>query len=312
MSNYIKVINDNKNVLLDDTYQNLILKRKIPFSKLVRYPTKDEDPFGYQLYTKDGCRYFEAEFILNSDELLIATGGKFMEYGVSTLTDTNGKKYTYSPTKYCHVLTAPLPNYIPETKKYICFGSVYNGCYVPIWATKAAAISKLRDFSEIFLYTFGLDTSTSSVSGAKNGLQVYNSGGECVYDSNKRYMRVVSAIDPKSMLDVSGTGMIMSKRVSEPIDPTRSYAIISLSMGKNALERYDCQFQLFEDYAFTDGYTRPDDLLFFDVIPDDHMAYFTGGNGKYYMYGESTCSYGLTMFDALFPTTAILLDVTGL
>lgn len=148
----ITVYNDDNKLTVNQTYKNLVLKRKIKLTELKEVPFEKEEDEGALLLT------------LNNGEILAAVGGMTPDNNMLILQD-----YYYG------------------LKRIHLRGIEYSGDAITDDEVLSAEALKSA-YPNVYIYTFGFDT--TMVAPHSIGLQVFNSNGECVFDSDKKYMRV--------------------------------------------------------------------------------------------------------------------------
>ncbi|MFR1863178.1 MAG: hypothetical protein ACLTJQ_07095 [Dialister invisus] len=146
----ITVYNDDNNkLIINQTYKNLMLKRKIKLTDLKIVEIDREDVLLLEL---------------KENEILAAVGGMTKNNNMLIIQD-----YDYNA-------------------KQIQFrGIEYSGD-----EDTDDEILEVEDFKsaypEVYVYVFGIDTNATAPHGI--GLQIFNADGDCVFSSDKKYMRV--------------------------------------------------------------------------------------------------------------------------
>ena len=200
----LKVYNDNSQLCIDSNYSNLELKRVIKFGDL---PVRERT-------SAEVLRYLT----LNDGEVLVAR-------------EINNSPINIGSGKYNAVNIANC-SYANEAETYL-YG-------VGIGAGAWSGISNPESYANnLKLYVFGTPDQTEA--SGRYGLKVYDKNGIIVYDSNKKYMRVVG-VGTESGANYSLSG--------------KKYAVVEASQWlpeyKNSL---DCMF-----------YTRVDEVYKSDTV----------------------------------------------
>lgn len=145
----ITVYNDDNKLTVNQTYKNLMLKRKIKLTDLKIVEIDREDVLLLEL---------------KENEILAAVGGMTKNNNMLITQD-----YDYD-------------------KKQIQFKGVeYSGDEDTDEELLSIDDFK-RAYPDVYVYVFGIDTNATAPHGA--GLQIFNAGGDCVFSSDKKYMRV--------------------------------------------------------------------------------------------------------------------------
>lgn len=197
----LKVYNDNSQLCIDSNYSTLELKRVVRFGDLT-------------LREKTSAHVLR-NLTLNSGEVLVAR-----EVNASPINTGSG---TYNAVNLVNC------SYATETGTY-CYGVDFG----------SNAISNPENYANnLRLFVFGTPDQTEASGGY--GLKVYDKNGIIVYDSNKKYMRVVGVGTE------SGANYTLSGK---------NYAVVEASQWlpkyKNDL---DCMF-----------YTRVDEVYKSDTV----------------------------------------------
>ncbi len=158
----ITVYNDDNKLTVNQTYKNLILKRKIKLIDLKTAEISGEDVLVLDL---------------TKDEILVAVGGMTSNNNMLIIQDYNyeAKRIEFRGVKYSED---------EDTDDEILDIEDFRNAY-----------------PNVYVYVFGLDTSTPAQSGA--GLQVFNGNGDCIFDSTKKYMSVKYFGNKKYILPTS-------------------------------------------------------------------------------------------------------------
>ena len=163
----LKVYNENNQLCIDSNYSNLELKRVIKFKDL---PLRSRNSDGvYRNLT------------LQSGELLVAR-----EINTSPIHTGNiDGSQTYNAVNLFNC------SYASEIGTY-CYGVSLN------YTQTEYAISNPESYAnELRLFVFGTPDQSEGNTGDA-GLKVYDKSGQVIYDSNKKYMRVIG-IPPNSI-----------------------------------------------------------------------------------------------------------------
>lgn len=163
----LKVYNDNNQLCIDSNYSNLELKRVVKFKDL---PLRSRDSnFVYRNLT------------LQSGELLVAR-----EINTSPIhTGSSGGSPNYNAV---NIFNCSFAN---EIGTY-CYGVSLN------YNQTEFAIANPESYAnELRLFVFGTPDQSEGNTGDA-GLKVYDKSGQVIYDSNKKYMRVIGMV-PKSI-----------------------------------------------------------------------------------------------------------------
>ena len=198
----LKVYNDNNQLCIDSNYSNLELKRVIKFEDL---PVRERT-------SAEVLRYLT----LNDGEILVAR-----EVNTSPINIGSGK-YNAVNLSNC--------SYANETRTYL-YG-------VGIGAGSWSGISNPESYANnLKLYVFGTPD-RAEVSGGY-GLKVYDKNGIIIYDSNKKYMRVVG-VGTESGVDYSLSG--------------KKYAVVESSQWLPEYKKgLDCMFYTRVEEAYKSG-----------------------------------------------------------
>lgn len=167
----IKVYNDNNQLCIDSNYSNLELKRVVKFGDL---PLRSRDSdFVYRNLT------------LQSGEVLVAR-----EINTSPIhTGSSGGSQNYNAVNIYNY------SFANEIGTYCyCVGLNYNQTGYAIANPESYA-------NELRLFVFGTPDQSKGKTG-NAGLKVYDKSGKLIYDSNKKYMRVIG-IPPNSIFGAS-------------------------------------------------------------------------------------------------------------
>lgn len=167
----LKVYNDNNQLCIDSNYSNLELKRVVRFEDL---PLRSRNSnFVYRNLT------------LQSGEILVAR-----EINTSPIhTGSSGGSQNYNAVNIFNC------SYANEIGTY-CYGVSLNYDQVQF------AISNPESYANnLRLFVFGVPDQTECGNGDA-GLKVYDKSGKVIYDSNKKYMRVIG-IPPNSIFGAS-------------------------------------------------------------------------------------------------------------
>lgn len=164
----LKVYNDNNQLCIDSNYSNLELKRVVKFGDL---PLRSRDSnFVYRNLT------------LQSGEVLVAR--EINTSPLKTGTDSSGNP-NYNAVNISNY------SYANEIGTY-CYavGLNYNQTGYKIANPESYA-------NELRLFVFGIPDQSEGNTGDA-GIKVYDKSGQVIYDSNKKYMRVIG-IPPNSI-----------------------------------------------------------------------------------------------------------------
>lgn len=174
----LKVYNDNNQLCIDSNYSNLELKRVVKFGDL---PLRSRD-----------SKFVMRNLTLQGGEVLVAR-----EVNCSPLktgTDSNGKPI-YNAVNISNY------SYANEIGTY-CYITGLNYNYTGYEIANPESYA-----NELRLFVFGVPNQTEGGNGDA-GLKVYDKSGKVIYDSNKKYMRVIG-MAPKSFFapsyDISHT-----------------------------------------------------------------------------------------------------------
>lgn len=198
----LKVYNDNSQLCIDSNYSNLELKRVIKFGDL---PVRERT-------SAEVLRYLT----LNDGEMLVAR-------------EVNTSPINIGPGKY-NAVNLSNCSYANETGTYI-YG-------VGIGAGSWSGISNPESYANnLKLYVFGTPDQAEASGGY--GLKVYDKNGIIVYDSNKKYMRVVG-VGTESGADYSLSG--------------KKYAVVEASQWLPEYKKgLDCMFYTRVEETYKSG-----------------------------------------------------------
>lgn len=164
----LKVYNDNNQLCIDSNYSNLELKRVVRFGDL---PLRERD-----------SNFVVRNLTLQSGELLVAR-----EVNTSPIHTGNiDGRQTYNAVNLVNC------SYANEIGTY-CY------CVSLNYTQTEYAISNPESYAnELRLFVFGTPDQSEGNTGDA-GLKIYDKSGQVIYDSNKKYMRVIG-IPPNSIL----------------------------------------------------------------------------------------------------------------
>ncbi len=164
----LKVYNDNNQLCIDSNYSNLELKRVIKFKDL---PLRSR-----------GSNFVYRNLTLQSGEVLVAR-----EINTSPIHTGNiGGSPNYNAVNIFNY------SYANEIGTY-CYGVSLN------YNQTEFAIANPESYAnELRLFVFGTPGQSEGNTGDA-GLKVYDKNGKLIYDSNKKYMRVIG-VPPNSFL----------------------------------------------------------------------------------------------------------------
>lgn len=167
----LKVYNDNNQLCIDSNYSNLELKRVVRFGDL---PLRERD-----------SNFVVRNLTLQSGELLVAR-----EVNTSPIHTGNiDGSQTYNAVNLVNC------SYANEIGTY-CY------CVSLNYTQTEYAISNPESYAnELRLFVFGTPDQSEGNTGDA-GLKVYDKSGQVIYDSNKKYMRVIG-IPPNSFFGTS-------------------------------------------------------------------------------------------------------------
>ena len=167
----LKVYNDNNQLCIDSNYSNLELKRVIKFGDL---PLRSRD-----------SNFVLRNLTLRSGELLVAR-----EINTSPIhTGDNDGIQNYNAVNLFNC------SYASEIGT-LCYGVSLN------YNQTGYAISNPESYAnELRLFVFGIPDQSEGNTGDA-GLKVYDKSGKVIYDSNKKYMRVIGLL-PNSIFGAS-------------------------------------------------------------------------------------------------------------
>lgn len=155
MSNYIEVKND-KSIIINDSYQNV----SFDYSVAVRGTNKVDDSKGYRF----------------SD---ISSGSYLWYSSTNTII-----LYFHVPADKIIGIYCPSPNFGISPMR------LYNGEWLEVRVKNRVGGSAKEILNvDLILYYFSYKSSDQS-----NGLQVMNANGECIFNSNLKYLRVIDYI----------------------------------------------------------------------------------------------------------------------
>lgn len=163
MAEYVNIKNDQGNIIINDSFNNLRLKRKISLDSLTL--TK---PSGCDNCATDNSEYEEYSrtfryFTLDSDEFC---------FGVT-----------------CALKTMNSVNFgVKKANSGDVFAFAYSG-----------------DISQIYIYTF---TNITPDDTENVGLNIFNSSGKLVFNSNTRYLNILSMNTSPGLTDETGKILI--------------------------------------------------------------------------------------------------------
>ena len=160
----LKVYNDNNQLCIDSNYSNLELKRVVKFGDL-------------PLRARDDYAVFR-DLTLQSGEVLVAR--EVNSSPLKTGTDSSGNP-TYNAVNIYNC------SFANEIGTY-CYAVSLN------YNQTDYAITNPESYAnELRLFVFGIPDQSEGNAGDA-GLKVYNKSGKVIYDSNKKYMRVINMI----------------------------------------------------------------------------------------------------------------------
>ena len=167
MSNYIEVKND-KSIIINDSYQNV----SFDYSVAVRGTNEVNWHKGYSF----------------SD---ISHGSYLWYSATNTIT-----LYFHVPADKIIGIYCPSPNFGIRTMR------LYNGEWLQVYIKNRAGGSA-RDILnvDLILYYFSYKSSNQ-----RNGLQVMNASGQCIFNSNLKYLRVIDYILQRNDSDPNDLG----------------------------------------------------------------------------------------------------------
>lgn len=159
----LKVYNDNNQLCIDSNYSNLELKRVVRFGDL---PLRERD-----------SNFVVRNLTLQSGELLVAR-----EVNTSPIHTGNiDGRQTYNAVNLVNC------SYANEIGTY-CY------CVSLNYTQTEYAISNPESYAnELRLFVFGTPDQSEGNTGDA-GLKVYDKSGQVIYDSNKKYMRVIGMV----------------------------------------------------------------------------------------------------------------------
>ena len=183
----LKVYNDNNQLCIDSNYSNLELKRVVRFGDL---PLRSRD-----------SNFVLRNLTLRSGELLVAR--EINTSPIHTGSSSGSQDYNVVNIFNC--------SYANEIGTY-CYGVSLNYNFT------GYAIDNPESYANnLRLFVFGVPDQTECGNGDA-GLKVYDKSGKVIYDSNKKYMRVIG-IPPNSIF-------------GESYDVTHAkYAVVESSMN---------------------------------------------------------------------------------
>lgn len=185
----LKVYNDNNQLCIDSNYSNLELKRVVKFGDL---PLRERN-----------SKFVYRNLTLQDGEVLVARDVNCSP--LKTGTNSSGKPIYYAVNIYnC--------SYANEIGTY-CYavGLNYNQTGYTIANPESYA-------NELRLFVFGTPDQSEGNAGDA-GLKVYDKSGHVIYDSNKKYMRVIG-IPPNSIISGADYDVTNTK-----------YAVVESSMN---------------------------------------------------------------------------------
>ena len=203
----LKVYNDNNQLCIDSNYSNLELKRVVKFKDL---PLRSRDSdFVYR------------NLILQSGEVLVAR-----EINTSPIhTGSSGGSPNYNAVDIFNC------SYANEIGTY-CYGVSLN------YNQTEFAISNPESYAnELRLFVFGTPDQSEGNTGDA-GLKVYDKSGHVIYDSNKKYMRVIG-IPPNSIFGAEYDVMHTKIAVVESVMNLPDYAYGGFGSDN---KWHDCSF----------------------------------------------------------------------
>ena len=168
----LKVYNDNNQLCIDSNYSNLELKRIVKFGDL---PLRERN-----------SKFVYRNLTLQNDEVLVAR--EVNSSPLKTGTDSSGSP-NYNAVNIFNY------SYANEIGTY-CYGMYLD------YNQTGYAISNPESYAnELRLFVFGTPDQSEGNTGDA-GLKVYDKSGQVIYDSNKKYMRVIG-IPPNSIFGTS-------------------------------------------------------------------------------------------------------------
>lgn len=155
MASTMLSVYNNKNILqISSDYRNLVLKRKIKWSEIGRYSPDPANNY-----------YADVRLVLNSDELFAGVGrtdkAKFEEYGLPLSANNINRANRW---------------YIGEEKDVFLIG--FN----------TEDSDDTDDVEDAYVYTFGF---ADNVNKEDCGLEVFDEAGNIVYDSERKYVKII-------------------------------------------------------------------------------------------------------------------------
>lgn len=218
MDKFFQVFNDNNDLIIDSNFKMLTLKRKIPLSALpLRYKAPELVGGLAEVTFRDGAKQGIRIYSLSlrNGEELVGVGGRFFQHrvsvgyylGQSPMYRILENPYTdiVFPGNNCRIYRMLETKDYTETNDYsIVLESDMLGASVTVegeifygrndivgTGTQNEPWERIRicDDSNIYVYVFGY--SAGSINTHGTGIQLADPNGGCVYDSTKKYLRVI-------------------------------------------------------------------------------------------------------------------------
>lgn len=218
MDKFLQVFNDNNDLIIDSNFKMLTLKRKIPLSALPLRYKAPELVFGlaetvFRDGAKQGIRIYSLS--LQDREELIGIGGCFFQHRVNVgyylgqspeyrILDNPYTDIVF-PGNNCQIYRMLETKAYTETNNYSIVlksdllgasvtvdGEIFYGCNdIAGTSTENEPWEHIRicNDSDIYVYVFGYSADPINPHGT--GVQLADSNGGCVYDSTKKYLRVI-------------------------------------------------------------------------------------------------------------------------
>ena len=165
MSNYLEVVNDKSNIIINDSFENLTLLRKTVINK-------EGDGAKNDTYTFNSSGYA----------------------GINNSTGNSDYPYWY------HVLVPANPNIItfvncelPDVPIHICDICAYetklNAKMITVFIPKNKTVEYIKGKLTIYEFNYA-GTETSQ----RLGLKLYGSDQKCLFDSNLKYLNIIKSM----------------------------------------------------------------------------------------------------------------------
>lgn len=270
MDKYFQVYNDRNDLIIDDTFKLLRLKRKI---KLTDLSLKKSFPTAFlglsENKYRDGTHeeYRLYQLVLEKGEMLVGVGGKCFPYQVhvgTQISDVNADAYfnlatPYETFKFC-AATCDIykvyddPLLYSDTENYTIgvtcdnTGVIFAGANYFLSSNGPWEKIEVCNCSDIYVYIFGYDDD-SIPSKHGEGVQFISGDGKPIYDSAKKYLRVLrtETIKNPPASDLNGLTGVEWRKDEIAIFPLQ-YHVLS-----HTADFFGSTIKYFEDFGTSMG-----------------------------------------------------------